>query len=114
MIWLRISATEAKSSPKQGLATISTSTSPLSSRASTARCTLPPESVSIGASGPWVFTRYLAISSLAFSRIGPGDIHQPSLATGGLSNERNARFSATLIRGTVAFFSGSSGSPNTL
>ena len=46
-----ISATAAKSSPNTGLAAISTSTSPDSSRASTARCTLPPDSVAIGASG---------------------------------------------------------------
>ena len=48
MMRARISATAEKSRPKQGLATISRSTSPVSSRASTARCTLPPESVAIG------------------------------------------------------------------
>jgi hypothetical protein len=37
--------------PEAGLATISTSTSPDSSRARMARCTLPPDSVSIGVSG---------------------------------------------------------------
>ena len=37
--------------PKQGLAAISTSTSPPSSRANTARCTLPPGSAEIGVSG---------------------------------------------------------------
>jgi hypothetical protein len=47
-------------------------------------------------------------------RIGPGDSHQPRLAIGGLSKERKAMFSATLMRGTAAFFSGSSGRPNTL
>ena len=51
MICERISATEAKSSPKQGLATISTSTSPDNSRASTARCTLPPDRSPISAVG---------------------------------------------------------------
>jgi len=35
----------------QGLAAIRTSTSPPSSRASTVRCTLPPESADIGVSG---------------------------------------------------------------
>ena len=50
----------------------------------------------------------------ALARIGPGDIHQPREATGGLSKERKARFSATLIRGTAAFFNGSSGRPKTL
>src|SRR5579872_2664662 len=48
----RISATAAKSRPKQGLATINRSPSLDSSRASTARCTLPPERALIGASGP--------------------------------------------------------------
>ena len=38
-----ISATAAKSRPNTGLAAISTLTSPASSRASTARCTLPPD-----------------------------------------------------------------------
>src|SRR5713226_9525846 len=47
-----ISATAAKSSPNTGLATISTDTDSDSSRASTARCTLPTESVAMGASGP--------------------------------------------------------------
>src|SRR4029079_10817524 len=52
----RISATAAKSRPKQGLATISRSPSLDSSRARTARCTLPPDKAVIGASGPGVLT----------------------------------------------------------
>jgi hypothetical protein len=47
------------------------------------------------------------------ARIGPGDIQKP-LLTGTLSKLRKAMFSATVMRGTVAFFSGSSGRPNTL
>ena len=47
----RISATAAKSRPKQGLATISRSPSLESSRASTARCTLPPDRPLIGRIG---------------------------------------------------------------
>src|SRR5437867_3789054 len=43
-----ISATAAKSRPKTGLAAISTDTGSESSRASTARWTLPPESVAAG------------------------------------------------------------------
>src|SRR5688572_4915844 len=48
----RISATAAKSKPKHGLAAISTATSPSSSLDKTARCTLPPESPPMAASGP--------------------------------------------------------------
>ena len=48
---VRISATAAKSRPKQGFDAISTATSSASSRASTARCTLPPDRLPIGASG---------------------------------------------------------------
>src|SRR5208282_6583939 len=99
MIWARMSATDTKSRPKQGLATISTSTSLESSRASTARCTLPPERSRIGASGDTVFTLYLAMSSRARDRIGPGDTHHLNEAIGGLSKERNAMFSATDITG---------------
>ena len=43
MICERISATDLKSSPKQGLAATSTGTSSANSRASTARWILPPE-----------------------------------------------------------------------
>ena len=60
-----ISATAAKSRPNTGLAAISTLMSPASSRASTARCTLPPDRLRIGAPSPWVLTPYSAIHSRA-------------------------------------------------
>jgi hypothetical protein len=58
---LWISFTAAKSSPNTGLAAISTLMSPASSRASTARCTLPPDRLRIGAPSPWVLMPYSAI-----------------------------------------------------
>ena len=111
MICERISATAAKSRPKQGLAAISTLTSSASSRASTARWTLPPESVPIGASGPGVLTLVAARSARAAApRMARAFSHQPPRAKGGWSKLRNARFSATLMRATQALRSGSSGS----
>ena len=62
---LWISATAAKSSPNTGFAAISTLMSPASSRASTARCTLPPDRLRIGAPSPCVLTPYSAIHSRA-------------------------------------------------
>src|SRR5450830_515916 len=70
-----MSATEAKSRPNTGLATISTFTassclveSP-SSRASTARCTLPPESVPMARSGSGGLTLKAAIKACACLRM---------------------------------------------
>ena len=113
---LWISFTAAKSRPNTGLAAISTLMSPASSRASTARCTLPPERLRIGAPSPWVLTPYSAIHSRArlrqtgnFSRLA-----QPPLASGGWSKSRSAMFSATLRSPTQALRSGSSGRLRTL
>ena len=103
-----ISATAAKSSPNTGLAAISTLMSPASSRASTARCTLPPERLRIGAPSPCVFTPYSAIHSRARLRQA-AKFSTPARASGGWSKSRSAMFSATLRSPTQALRSGSSG-----
>ncbi len=75
MIWARISATDAKSRPKQGLATISTSTSLDSSRASTA-----PLHVAAGQVGDGGFGRlgFYAVALDQFARLDPhGARRQP-------------------------------------
>src|SRR5260221_1201026 len=108
-----ISATAAKSRPNTGLAAISTNASPESSRASTARCTLPPESAAIGVSGPRVLTLNSRIQRSACLRMAPLRSHTPA-ASGARSKFRSAMFSATLIFGTHAFLSGSSGRLNAL
>ncbi len=46
--------------------------------------------------------------------MGAGDSQPLNGEIGGLSKVRNAMFSATLMRGTATFFSGSSEKPNTL
>src|SRR5690606_13598217 len=51
-VW--ISLTAEMSRPNTGLAAISTLMSPCNSRASTARCALPPERLRMGAFSPWV------------------------------------------------------------
>ena len=77
---LWISATAAKSRPNTGLAAISTLMSPASSRASTARCTLPPDRLRIGAPSPCVLTPYSAIHSRA--RLRHGGKLQPARRAG--------------------------------
>ena len=54
------------------------------------------------------------MSSRAVARIGSRDSQKPRRDIGALSKMRNAMFSATDMVGTEAFFSGSSGRPNTL
>ena len=102
-----ISATAAKSSPKTGFAAISTLMLPASSRASTARCTLPPERLAIGASSPRVLTPYSAIQARARLRHAPKR-SQPTF-NGASSKSRSAMFCATLSSPTHALRSGSSG-----
>ncbi|EWS57564.1 hypothetical protein Y694_04451 [Methylibium sp. T29-B] len=104
-----ISATAAKSRPNTGLAAISTFTSPASSRASTARCTLPPDSEPIGAFSPRVLMPYSVIQARARSFQAPKR-SQPPRRSGGWSKSRSAMFCATLNSATLALRSGSSGS----
>ena len=115
MIWLRISATEAKSRPKQGLATISTSTSPRK---------LARQHGAL----------HVAARQRLDRRVRRGRLHPvardqllaPSRASGrATATSRGWRSAACRrsgrrcsrrrsSRGTVAFFSGSSGRPKTL
>ena len=108
-----ISALAWKSSPKQGLATISSRGLPSSSRASTARCTLPPDSVSIAASGPGVLILKAAILATACARIARRDSHGPR-ASGARSKPRSARLKSNPSLPTQALCSGSSGRLRTL
>ena len=103
-----ISATAAKSSPNTGFAAINTLIEPASSRASTARCTLPPERLAIGAFSPRVFTPYSVIHERARSRHAPKR-SQPRLS-GASSKSRSAMFCATDSSPTQALRKGSSGS----
>ena len=111
-----ISATAAKSSPNTGLLTSSSLASPASSRASTARCTLPPDSVRIAARSPCVLTPYSAIQARARCRSRPQRTQPPVagwVANGVSSNWRSAMLWATLRSPTQALCSGSSGSART-
>ena len=92
---------------------MSTLISPASSRASTARCTLPPDRLLIGAPSPCVFTPYSAIHSRARRFHWPKRSRPPE-ASGGWSKSRSAMFSATLNSPTQALRSGSSGRLRTL
>ena len=62
----------------------------------------------MGASGPSVFTLNSAMRRRARSSMGPRRSHGPA-ASGASSKLRSAMFSATLMPGTQAFLSGSSG-----
>src|ERR1700687_1094877 len=61
MISAWICATAAKSRPKQGLAATRISTSPPSSRASTVRCTLPPDNSPIAVASQRIFVELRAM-----------------------------------------------------
>src|SRR5579862_7875958 len=69
MILARMSAVAMKSRPKQGFAVISTSQASASSRAKTARWTLPPDRLRIGDVGDGVLTENISIrrSALFFT-----------------------------------------------
>ena len=102
------SATAVKSRPKLGLLTSSRLASSESSRASTARCTLPPDKELIGDCSLRVRTRKACTSSRARWRTAPLR-RQPAQANGASSKRRSAMFSATLMPGTQALCMGSSG-----
>jgi hypothetical protein len=94
--------------PETGFAAIKTDTGSDSSRASTARCTLPPDSVATGASAPWVFTLNSAIYRSAWPTMARWRNHGP-VDSGARSKFRRAMFSAMLMAGTHALRRGSSG-----
>ena len=108
--WEWMKSTAAKSRPKQGLATMRTLAVPgPTSRASTARWTLPPERLLMGALGPGVLTLNFSIHFLPFSRRARLLSNTPARESGARSKVRRAMFSATLICGAQALRSGSSG-----